>query len=203
MKQIVLIFSLCLGFFMTNAQDVYTSSGHTGYHKKAKKKGYDPDKLIIGGGFNAAFGGGATELGISPIVGYRFTQNFSAGVGLGYQYYRVPTFQDQYNNLQYVNENMVYPSIWARYFVYRNVFVTSSFEYDFINQKGLNLDNYGMPYSENVNVVNPCLLIGGGFKQPLGGRVYGVIELMYDVLQLPNSPYLNQPVIRIGFVAGI
>ena len=203
MKQIVLILAVCIGFGSLYAQDIYTSSGgHPGFHKKAKKKGYDPDKLIVGGGFSAAFGGGDIDLGIAPVVGYRFTKNFSAGVGLGYQYYRFTTYQDQYSTY-YETDNIIYPSVWARYFFYRNIYFTTTFEYDFIHIKGTYLDNYGILNPENASVTAPCLLTGFGFKQPLGGRVCGVLEVMYDVLQQQYSPYLGQPVMRLGIIAGL
>ena len=203
MKRIILLIVICLGFANMQAQDVYTSSGgHPGFHKKTKKKGYDPEKLIVGGGFNAGFSGGDIILGISPTVGYRFTNKFSAGVGIGYLYYRQTTYQDQYNTY-YLNENIVYPSLWARYFVYRNIFITSTFEYDFIHVKGTDVDYLGYLDPTNMSVTAPCLLAGFGFKQPLGGRVSGVFEIMYDVLQQKYSPYLQQPVMRLGIVAGL
>ncbi len=201
MRRIVLLVLIVLGFGSLQAQEVYTSSGHTGFHKKPKKKGYDPDKLILGGGFNAGFGGGDIILGISPIAGYRFTPAFSAGVGLGYLYYR-QTYQDQYNTY-YDNSNMIYPSTWARYFVYHNIYLTSVFEYDFIHYKGTTLDYLGNPVSDVQSVTAACFLVGFGVKQPLGGRVSGVFEIMYDVLQEHYSPYLNQPVIKLGIVAGL
>ena len=203
MKRIVLIAALCLGFVGVYAQEVYSSSGHTGYHKKTKKKGYDPDKLIIGGGLNAGFGNGTTEVGISPIVGYRFFNNFSAGIGVGYQYYKFATSDPSSGPQYYISENMVYPNIWSRYFVYQNIYVTGTLEYDFINAKGTALDNYGNSYSENQNVTNVAFLVGGGFKQSLGGRVSGFMEIMYDVIQGENTPYPKQPIMRIGFCAGL
>lgn len=202
MKRVILLLLICLGFGNMRAQDVYLSSGHSGYHKKAKKKGFDPEKLIVGGGFSAGFGGGNIDLGISPTIGYRFTPAFSAGVSVGYQYYRFTTYQDAYNTY-YQNDYIVNPGIWARYLFYRNIFVTSVFEYDFIQVKGTTLDNIGNLVPENTSMTAPCLLFGLGFKQPLGGRVSGVLELMYDVLQQQNSPYLGQPVMRIGIIAGL
>jgi hypothetical protein len=203
MKRILFVLMCMLGVLSTRAQDVYTSSGgHPGFHKKTKKKGYDPDKLIVGGGFSASFGNGNIDLGIAPVLGYRFTNNFSAGVGLGYQYYRFVTYQDQFNTY-YENDNIVYPSLWARYTFYRNLFLTTDFEYDFIHIKGTYLDNLGYLDPENTSVTAPCWLVGFGFKQPLGGRVSGIMEIMYDVLQQPYSPYLRQPVMRLGIVAGL
>ena len=204
MKRIVVILSFLFVVSSSFAQDVYMSSGHTGYHKKAKKKGFDPSKLIVGGGIDAGLSGNTIVLGISPIIGYSFFDNFSAGIGIGYEFNKTPSVVDQYDNvLYYAYDNMFFPSVWARYFVYRNIYVTTVFEYDFINISSTNLDYNSQPYKEKYNVTNPCLLTGVGFKQPLGGRVSAVMEIMYDVLQQPNSPYLGQPIMRIGFCAGL
>lgn len=59
-----------------------------------KNKGFDINKFFFGGGFGLNFG---TEsiITINPEVGYRFTDKFSAGVGISYNYYsynRVPKF---------------------------------------------------------------------------------------------------------------
>ncbi len=206
MKHIVVILVMLAFAGAATAQDVYMSSGHTGFHKKTKKKGYDPANLIVGGGLNAGFGGGTTEVGISPIIGYKFTNRFSAGVGVGYQFYRLPSdFVDANNNIQYISENIVYPSLWARFFVYRNIYITGVGEYNLIFQNAPEPDYYTtMGYSyRKVSVQVPCMLVGVGFKQPMGGRVSAVLEALYDVLQMPNSPYLGQPVVRVGFVAGL
>src|ERR1022692_4776451 len=91
MKHIIWVLLVFVSISYASAQDVYTSSGKPGYHKKTKKvKGYDPSKLIIGGGLTAGYADGSVAVGISPIVGYRFTDHFSAGVGIGYLYSQLP-----------------------------------------------------------------------------------------------------------------
>ena len=206
MKNVVLVLLLFAGMSYASAQDVYTSSGKQGYQKKTKKKksGYDPEKLIIGGTLNAGFGGGYANVGIGPLVGYRITDHFSAGVGLGYQYYQEPEYVDPVdpNKVSYIKENIIYPSVWTRYYVYRNFFVSGTFEFDFINLKGPGYVN-GYLNTVKESVTNPCMLIGAGFRQPLGGRVSAYFELIYDVLQGQYSPYpVGYPDIRIGFGAG-
>lgn len=205
MKYIAAILLSVFSFFLVSAQDVYTSSGRPGYHKNTKKKkGYDPSKLVIGGGINANFGGGYTQLGISPIVGYKFFPNFIAGVGLGYQYYQQPDdiYSNQYTTY-YDKENIIYPNLWARYFVWRGIYVAGQLEYDIIKLSEPYYDyNSNGIYSESANVNATCLLLGAGIKQPLGGRAFFYVEIMYDVLQQEYSPYLNQVVPRAGIAVG-
>ena len=201
MRKIVFIFLLCLSASAVMAQEVYNSSGKTNYKKK-KEKGYDPDKLVLGGGMNLSFGNGYANVGVSPIVGYRFGKHFYAGVGLGYQYYKFPDYIDPFNNVYFSYMNIIYPNVWSRYVVYRNIFVSSAIEYDIISLKRP-LDRYGNLKQTTYKVDNRCLLIGVGFRQPLGGRVSFYGELFYDVLQGEYSPYpKGSPGLRFGVAAG-
>jgi hypothetical protein len=209
MKHIVWVLLLFVGISFASAQEVYTSSGKPGYHKKVQKKkthGYDPDKLIIGGGLNAGFDGGYLNLGVSPIVGYRITDNFSAGIGLGYLYAQQPVYVDPVDpyKVSYVRENIIYPNVWARYFVFRNFFVSTTLEQDFIGWRGPGYDQYGNLTTRHETFTNTCLFLGGAIRMPLGGRVCFYGELRYDVLQGKNSPYTpGAPDLHFGFAAGL
>ena len=209
MKNLILVVMLCAGFTCASAQDVYTSSGKPGYQKqtKKKKKGYDPDRLILGGGLTLNFGDGYFNAGVAPIVGYRITNHFSAGIGLGYLYSQIPEYVDPLNpdKVSYFRENIIYPSIWTRYFVYRNFFVSAAAEYDFINQRGPGYDNNGNLTTLSQNLTNTCLFLGVGLRVPLGGRVSLLGEVQYDVLQGINSPYSPgfPTLVHVGFAVGL
>lgn len=200
---------VCLGFGALSAQEVYNSTGKPGYHKKTSShKGYDPSKLIIGGGFTAEFGGGYAIAGIAPMVGYRFARHFEAGIGVGYLYSQQPDPISQFTyNTYYDFENIISPNIWARYFVWRSIYVTSTFEYNFISLSlpDVYYDANGNPYiqQDKSNVAVPSLLLGAGYKMPIAGRVSAFGELLFDVLNQPNNPYYGQPVIRFGIAAGL
>ena len=208
MKQIIWVLMVFMSVSNAPAQDVYTSSGKPGYHKKTmKKKGYDPSRLVLGGGINALFGNGYASVGISPMVGYKFTNNLVAGVGLGYQYNQQPdlNFSNPYysSTVYYDKENIVYPNLWAKYTVWRILYIGTQLEYDLIHLNEPALDINGYQITANVNVNATCWLVGAGIKQPLGGRVYFYVELMYDVLQQDYSPYLNTIVPRGGIAVGL
>jgi len=203
MKKIVFFLILCTGFLYASGQEVYNSSGKQGFHKKTKKsKGYDPSKLVLGGGLSAVFGDGYALAGISPIVGYRVANNFCAGVGLGYLYQKspdwyFPTLSDKYN--------IVYPNVWARYTVWRGLYATGAYEYDIISLTEPIPDGItGFPVNTTIHVSANCLLAGVGIKQPLGGRVSFFVEIMHEFLQEQYSPYVNEPLIfRAGVCAGL
>lgn len=203
MKNILFILLFALGATAAHGQEVYNSSGKANYKNKKKQKGYDPDKLILGGGMNLAFGSGYANVGVSPIVGYRLTNHFSAGVGVGYQYYKFPSYLDPFNNYHFTYMNIVYPNFWTRLFVYRNFFVTGTYEYDFITLKEP-LDRFGNLKQTKESVNNQCLLVGVGLRQPIAGRVSFYGELFYDVLQGKYSPYPSgSPGLRFGVAAGL
>ena len=206
MKNLILLLVVCLGVQLASAQEIYNSSGKgkPGFKKTTKKKkGYDPDNLIIGGGLNAAIGDGFATAGVAPLVGYRFFKNFSAGIGFGYQYNKLAIYQDPLDGRYYYEkEHVIYPSVWAKYFVYNNIFVTGAYEYDFINLD-YPFDKYGNFGSTKSKVTNPCLLLGAGMRFPMGGRVSFYGELIYDVLQGQYSPYpKNSPDLRFGVMTG-
>lgn len=195
---ILLLVLLVVG---VQAQDVYNSSGKANYHVK-KKKGYDPDKLILGGSVIVNVGGGYTNLGISPLVGYRLSKHLSAGVGVGYQYFKYVSATNAANTAQYYTKgNFVYPNVWARYFVYRNIYLSTAYEYDIMSLTEP-FDQYNNLKDTHYNLTNSALFVGAGVRQPLGGRVSIYAELVYDVLKGVNSPY-SGVMPRIGIATGL
>ncbi len=209
MKHIIWVLLVFVGISYASAQDVYTSSGKPGYHKKTKKKkGYDPDKIILGGGLSFDIGSDYVLAGASPIVGYRFTDHFSAGIGVGYLYFKLPDptyyYPPDYNYFD--KGSLIYPNVWAHYFVYRNIYLTGQFELDMIkgNYPGTDYNNGGAIYTFNQSQTAESLLLGLGVKQPLGGRVSMFGQLQHEFLQQTYSPYYGQPIIlNFGICAGL
>lgn len=209
MKHFLIIFLLFAGISYASAQEVYTSSGKSHSHKKSqknKKKGYDPDRLILGGGLNGlSYSTVGASAGISLIAGYRILDKLSAGVGIGYQYSQ-RSVPDLLNPSKAYHEklHLVYPSVWVRYFVYRNFFVSTTAEYNIINYREQGLDAAGNTTTIQTNVSNISLLPGCGFRIPLGGRVAAYGELRMEVLQGKYSPYPPlTPMVNFGFAAGL
>lgn len=207
MKKIIVILLLCAGFHYASAQEVYNSSGKPGYHKKTKKdKGYDPSKLVIGGGIMLDYSELYATYGISPIVGYHFTKNLVAGVGLGYIYNQSadPNFFNP-PPIYYDKENIVYPNAWVKYFIWRGLYVCGSYEYDFIGLSVPALDiNTNNIITERESVNASCLLLGLGVKLHIAGRVSAFVELNRDILQQEYSPYDGEPLIyRAGVTVGL
>lgn len=204
---------LCLAAagFNTMAQEVYSSSGRPVNEKnkfadEEEPRGFDPSKLIFGGGFVFGIGGGVTNLGLMPVVGYRFTDKFAAGIGLGYQYYKVKdAFAEvdaQGNVIRTIDyKTSIYKgSIWARYVIFRNLFIHLEPEMNSLEKPPYLDANNNLQLHDRILV--PSLLAGAGLRQPISDRVSFVAMILYDVLQEPYSPYLNTIDVRIGINVG-
>ena len=207
MKQFFCLLLACTVFLSASAQNKYNSSGKSNGYKQKKKKGYDPDKLVLGGGINLGYAGDYANFGISPKVGYKLNNYLVVGAGLGYQYYKAP--YDYYINdkVAYIHENIMSPSIWAKCPLFNFLVLSTDFEYDFINIRSYNpvYDQYGNLTYQKIkhNVSTPCWLVGGGIQQHLGGRTKALLEVMYDVLQTDYSPYRQQLVYRASIFVGL
>lgn len=205
---------LCIVAQGAMAQEVYNSSGKKGTPKKKdlKPKGFDMSRVVLGGGANIGFGNGYANLGISPMIGYKITDNFAAGVGLAYQYYR-----NKYEPVELIgpggNSYGIYPfdrktslytgSVWLRYLVWRNFFVHVQPEYMNIGvPTNFQMDNSGRIVADEEREWVPAVLVGGGIRQPITGSLSLFFMLLYDVVQDPSSPYGNNINLRVGFNIG-
>lgn len=215
MKQIlttILLSLFCVGA-ATAQEEVYSSSGKPLNKSQKNVKDdrlVDPSRIIVGGWGLFGIGSGVTNLGITPILGYRITDNFSAGIGFGYQYLRVKDFFLVTTSFtgpkerRPLNAHFYSPSVWARHIIWNNIFAHVEYEHNISSYKDyINNTLVDPPYEvRNVTMSVPCLLLGGGLRQPVGERSSFVFMALYDVLQNEYSPYRNTIAIRVGFNFG-
>jgi hypothetical protein len=208
MKRISFILVLLLSTWALHAQDVYTSSGRPqrrAASSRDEKKGFDPDRLVFGGGLSATFGD-VTNVGISPVIGYRITDKFSAGIGIGYQYTRYKNFLVNPSTYQYENLkiNIFTPSVWARYLVFDNFFVHGEYEQNFVsyNDYRNSTSTPGAVEGYTAHLSVPAAPVGVGYRQPITDRSSLLMMALYDVLQNDYSPYGKQVFFRFGFNVG-
>jgi len=228
MKKLLLLMVLCAGLFTGRAQEIYNSSGKAGqarYKENKQKKGFDINRMVFGGGLGLAFGT-VTNIYVAPSVGYRITDNFAAGISLGYNYYREKDAFQTYNintsATKYLpfTQSIYTGSVWGRYIIIPNIIAQAEFEvnnisyYDFDAPTVFDKDGWAQ-YQKNRLTI-PSLLLGGGYRQPIGEYSSMFIMAMYDVLQnIPGnmrtdasgqrysiSPYANRIDFRIGFTIG-
>lgn len=226
MKKTILIIVCSLFFASLHAQVIYNSSGKKGkpeYKENAQKKGFDSHKLIFGGGLGFGFGYGVLALSVSPIVGYRISDRFSAGFRLGYQYNWIKNGQSYINGvsaaIDYPNLNyhIIAPGLWTRFIVWNNIFLHAEYEPNIFTYKKYETSYLSPGYTtKRVWDHANCLLLGLGLRQPISDNASLVILVSYDVLQnIPSnmridgggneysiSPYANRVDFRIGFNIG-
>lgn len=79
----------------TTEQDNSVKEDDNG-NSTAKQKDWK-DRIVVGGNLGAQFGS-STYIEVSPIVGYKVTDKFTAGIGFSYQY-----FSENYNDPYFVD----------------------------------------------------------------------------------------------------
>lgn len=159
-------------------------------------------RLVYGGGFGLQFGN-ITLLDISPSIGYRLTDRLTLGAGISYKYNRVRDYtQDLTTGKWYDYTSNVYGgSIWARYYLLQNIFAHAEIEQLQIDYKYTSISTTIPTLVKNGVGVN-SVLVGGGFRQPVGGRVFFNILILFNLNESDFTPYSN-PIIRAGISVGM
>jgi hypothetical protein len=166
--------------------------------KAPKEKLSFKDRLVFGGDLGLSVGT-YTYINVSPVIGYRLTDRFTAGVGIVYIYEHYRDF-----NL----ESSTYGGkILASFTVLRGSDIGGKFgfgdivlhaENEVVNVQPLLLDQSIPSYFYGSRRWIDNLLVGGGLRQSLGGRFSVSIYILWDLTQNPYSQYSN-PIFRIGF----
>jgi len=211
MRNVVVTFLVIISLFSSNV--LFSQQ-----NKKSRKseKSFS-ERIFIGGALGFSVGNYSSLVDVSPIFGYAVTDDFIAGLGLTYKYYR---YKDYYLNvdngeLTDFKSNIYGFSIWSRYYlskigmpVIENIFLHAEVEpLTFINKYSMSSngefrDPWGNRYTEKDDRINLTgIFLGGGLRQMLGARSYLYIEVVWDFNESLYSPYSN-PRIRIGVAAG-
>ena len=159
-------------------------------------------RLVYGGGFGLQFGN-VTLLDLSPSIGYRLTDRLTLGTGISYKYNRVKNYtQDLTSGKWYDYTSNVYGgSIWTRYYLFQNIFAHAEIEQLQIDYKYTSISSTLPTLIKNGVAVNSVLL-GGGFRQPVGERVFFNILILFNLNESDFTPYSN-PIIRAGISVGM
>lgn len=148
------------------------------------------DRIWFGGGVGLNFGS-ATAIQLDPLVGYYIDQKNKLSVGLGASYW-------------YFRDNRFIPAIEQNGYGYR---VFSRFRpiqqfYAHAEFYHLNTERYSFVDRDVVRLWVPHLLLGAGYVQSMGGRSSIYFQVLFDVLQDPNSVYGGQPILSGGVGVG-
>lgn len=190
-KRVVLVFIVLLTTLSLWAQDS---------DEETSKKGFQKEKLFLGGNFGLTFGD-YTLINISPQLGYRFNSYVAAGMGLNGQHVSIKE-RDYYtgNAIHKVSQTVFGLNVFGRVYPIRNIMLQAQPEINYLYGKQT---YYGPPKQEYRldAVIAPSLLVGGGLVLP-SGRGEMLITIFYDVLQNENSPYGHRPVYNFGYNIG-
>lgn len=148
------------------------------------------DRFWFGGGLGLNFGT-VTAIQVEPMVGYFVDRKnkFSVGTGLSYWYFRDNRFIPPFTNDGY------------GYRLFTRFRPIQQF-YGHVEFLHLNAERFSFVDQDYKRIWVPHLLVGGGYVQTLGGRSSIFFQVLFDVLQDPNSVYANQPVFSGGVGIG-
>lgn len=197
----ILIFSLISFLALANAQIFVDNQGNvidqrnTEQQKVQTKKqqpkastrsNFDKKRLEFGGNLGLQFGN-YTSVNISPQVGYKFSNYFSAGAGLGYSYFN----QDGHN--YDITEHFASFNLYGTF--YPVSFLVFSVKPEISRMwQTTEYMRVKSTYSKFV----PSVVVGGGLRfGPM------MAQIKYDVVQDDFSPYGNRVFYSIGYTFGL
>lgn len=185
MRTLLLPGFLLIGLHVFAQPDDYVNSLPSyQVEKKNMNELTNRERTVVGGslglGLSSSNGAGMYYAAITPLVGYRITENFSAGGGFDYTYYKSQLYEEQF-----------YSGIaWARLGLINALFACA--EIDMVNApvytaRGVRRETF------------PLMLLGGGVAQGIGHGLGTYFQILYDINADVRSPY-GPLVIRGGIL---
>ncbi|NNC83267.1 MAG: hypothetical protein HKN79_06795 [Flavobacteriales bacterium] len=145
------------------------------------------DRLVFGGDVVLSFSNNFTAIGGTPLIGYKVSDRYVAGLGYTYIY------QGNSN----VSINYHGPRVFNRFYPLPELFAHAEFEHLTIKERVKVSNGEDLEFKTSF----PALLVGGGYRQRIADRVYISFMALYDVIEDPDSFY-NGIVIRGGVGVG-
>ena len=185
MRQVLAVLAAFVLFHAANAQS--DSAAYVRDTRTEKPLSFK-ERIWFGGGIGLSFGT-FTAVQLDPLMGIYLDRNrkLSTGVGLSYWY-----FQDN-SYIPSLKQNVYGYRVFTRYRVIEQAFLHAEFLH-------LNAERYFSLDNTIRRTWIPHLLIGAGYVQPLAGSTSFYIQVLFEVLQDPNSLYFGQGPIFSGGV---
>jgi len=186
------IFIFISGFIFSQVEE------NIGDNSNNERKSGFSERLVFGGDIGLNFGT-ITYIKLAPVIGYRITDRFTAGLGPIYIY-------EKYRN--YNLQTSTYGGkVVASFTILKSSGpigalglgdVVLHAENELINVQPLfyNPNTFYYFFGDRVWIDN--LLVGGGLSQTLGSRFGVSLFVLWDVTGHKYSPY-NNPVLKFGF----
>lgn len=182
-----------LALVLSSSAFAQQHSSDTGPHQKTKSAFVE--RLVVGGGFNLGYYPPVFIVGLSPQVGYRITDEWTAGLGVDFTYLG-QTFEGQTFRSTFFGG-----SAFTRYRIIEGLMVTSEFRY--MNSPRFDVSEFAFTSRQWV----PVWLVGAGYYQAVGPTSGFIVGINYDLINHPDSPYDSSfpdlPIITMSFVYGL
>jgi hypothetical protein len=157
------------------------------------------DRLFFGGNVSLSVGS-ETAIELTPLVGYRITPRWSAGVGYKYEYYKssggtigpytIPSYSTSiYGGDIFTN------FVFLKNFPTEGLSLMGQAEYESLSLERKYFEN---PDATGRFIINN-FLVGGGIRQRIGRRSSINMLLLWNLNETKNSPYSN-PIIKFNFI---
>ncbi len=134
------------------------------------------DRFFFGGNLGLQIGQ-VTYVNIAPIVGYKVTERYRAGVGINYIY----------TNYFGQGYHLIGGRLFQQFFVWKGIFLHG--EYEFMNYP-TSFSNANGKWVRNIaNAFN----LGPGYQQNFGRRAFTNVAVLYNVIWDRNNTIYNTP----------
>lgn len=169
-------FVLLLSLAMIIAAQAQDSTAYV-QEEPAKKAIPLKDRIWFGGGIGLSFGT-VTAVQLDPLVGIYLDRprKVSAGLGPSYTYYQDNRYAPPFKLSSYGYR------VFTRYRVIEQAFLHAEFLH-------LNTEPFYNWDNNLGRIWVPHLLVGAGYVQPISPRSSFYIQVLFEVLQDPNSIY--------------
>lgn len=185
---------------LPKTQDKYKPKGKeqstsTNGSKSRDRKGFDPNRLMVGGGLGLAVGSNFTSISLAPEAGYTIIPDrLIVGARFVYNYYNDRSIKIDNSSFKL---HIFGGGPFARVNIWNGLFAQTEYEYTYIKDfpflGGLQ-GNQIMFRDLNFN----AFLLGGGYQQGFGSGFGFYFVLLFNVSGNSDFVYPN-PVFRTGF----
>lgn len=184
------VFLLLIIYSTVNAQNDNSTNGSKFVHK-----------LFTGGTVGLQFGN-YTYINLAPIIGYRFNEYISCGLGPNYIYYRQ---KDYYTSTIY-KANIYGGNFFTRIYFLKNVIPSiKDFylhgEFEMLSLETDIFDPYQYYHTSDRYWVK-SVYGGAGIRQYLSERAFMTITVLYNFNETMDNPF-DPLVYRVGFEIGL
>ena len=140
------------------------------------------NRIFTGGNFSLAFGS-ATYIDISPLVGYKVTEEWHVGTGVTYMYYKPNGYPFGYN---------VYGGrVFTSYYILENLFLHTEEEWLSVGT------DYEESDKNRIDIFST--LVGGGYSQLVGSSSAFNLLIFFEAYATKSMTRLKKPIAKRRF----